>query len=96
MNSIEQRVIEIVSDKLGVAKDQITRDTSLIKDLQTDSLDVVELVMELEEEFHIQIPDTAQQNIHTIGQIIDYIEQELKHKKSGSWEGQGTGAATKD
>jgi acyl carrier protein len=96
VNSIEERVIDIISDKLGVAKDQITRETSLIKDLQTDSLDIVELVMDLEEEFDLQIPDQAQQNIHTVGQIIDYIEREVKQKKSGSWEGQGTGAVTKD
>jgi acyl carrier protein len=77
----EERVIEIVSEQMGVSKDQITRDTSFINDLNADSLDTVELVMEFEEEFEIAIPDEAAEKIQTVGQAIDYIEKELKAKQ---------------
>ena len=56
MASVEERVIDIVAEQLGVSKDQITRDTSFVNDLGADSLDTVELVMELEEEFDIKFP----------------------------------------
>jgi acyl carrier protein len=72
--SVEERVIEIVGEQLGVGKDQITRDTSFVNDLGADSLDTVELVMELEEEFDINIPDDAAEKIQTVGQAIDHIE----------------------
>jgi acyl carrier protein len=72
--SVEERVIEIVGEQLGVSKDQITRDTSFVNDLGADSLDTVELVMELEEEFDINIPDDAAEKIQTVGQAIDHIE----------------------
>ncbi len=76
--SVEERVIEIVSEQMGVAKDQITRDTSFITDLGADSLDTVELVMEFEEEFDITIPDEEAEKIQTVGQAIDYIEEHSK------------------
>jgi acyl carrier protein len=76
----EERVIEIVSEQMGVGKDQISRDTSFISDLNADSLDTVELVMEFEEEFEISIPDDAAEKIQTVGQAIDYIDRELKNK----------------
>ena len=75
MASIEERVIDIVSEQLGVNKDQVSRETSFVNDLGADSLDTVELVMELEEEFDINIPDDAAEKIQTVGQAIDYIEQ---------------------
>ncbi|MER3416843.1 MAG: acyl carrier protein [Gemmataceae bacterium] len=81
MASVEERVIEIVSEQLGVSKDQINRDTSFIQDLNADSLDTVELVMSLEEEFEISIPDDQAEKIQTVGQAIDYIERELRNKK---------------
>ncbi len=80
MPSTEERVIEIVSEQMGVSKEQITRDTSFINDLNADSLDTVELVMEFEEEFKIDIPDEAAEKIQTVGQAIDFIERELKNK----------------
>jgi acyl carrier protein len=80
----EERVIEIVSEQMGVSKDQITRDTSFINDLNADSLDTVELVMEFEEEFEISIPDDAAEKIQTVGQAIDFIDKELKNKQSGA------------
>jgi acyl carrier protein len=76
----EERVIEIVSEQMGVSKDQITRDTSFISDLNADSLDTVELVMEFEEEFEISIPDDAAEKIQTVGQAMDFIDRELKGK----------------
>lgn len=75
MASVQERVIDIVSEQLGVNKDQVSRETSFVNDLGADSLDTVELVMELEEEFDINIPDDAAEKIQTVGQAIDYIEQ---------------------
>ncbi|MGE0758284.1 MAG: acyl carrier protein [Pirellulaceae bacterium] len=75
MASVSERVIEIVADQLGVEKEKITRDTSFVNDLGADSLDTVELVMELEEEFDINIPDDAAEKIQTVGQAIDFIEK---------------------
>ena len=78
MEDIEQKVIEIVSEQMGVAKDQVTRDTSFVNDLGADSLDTVELVMEFEEEFDITIPDEEAEKIQTVGQAIEYIEEHTK------------------
>jgi acyl carrier protein len=78
--AIEQRVIEIVCDHLGANKDQVKRETSFVEDMGADSLDVVELVMELEEEFDIQIPDDQAEKIKTVGEAIDYIEREKAKK----------------
>ena len=78
--SVEERVIEIVSEQMGVSKDQITKDTSFINDLGADSLDTVELVMELEEEFDVTIPDEKAEEIQTVGQAVAYIEEHTKSK----------------
>jgi acyl carrier protein len=78
--STEERVIEIVCENLGVSKEQVTRQTSFQEDVGADSLDIVELVMELEEEFEITIPDEQAEKIKTVGEAIDYIERELKKK----------------
>lgn len=73
--SVKDRVIDIVADQLGVNKDQVTRETHFVNDLGADSLDTVELVMELEEEFEISIPEDAAEKIQTVGQAIDFIEK---------------------
>jgi acyl carrier protein len=73
--SVAERVIAIVADQLGVEKEKITPETSFVNDLGADSLDTVELVMELEEEFDITIPDDAAEKIQTVGQAIEYIEK---------------------
>ena len=83
MPTTEERVIEIVSEQMGVSKDQITRDTAFIGDLNADSLDTVELVMEFEEEFEISIPDDAAEKIQTVGHAMDFIDRELKNKGQG-------------
>lgn len=78
--AVEDRVIEIVSEQMGVSKEQVTRETSFVNDLGADSLDTVELVMEFEEEFDITIPDEEAEKIQTVGQAIDYIEQHTHGK----------------
>ena len=78
MASIEERVIDIVAEQLGVEKDKIGRDTHFVNDLGADSLDTVELVMELEEEFDISIPDDQAEKIQTVGEAIRYIEENKK------------------
>jgi acyl carrier protein len=80
--SVEQRVIEIVCEHLAVNKENVTRNTSFIEDIGADSLDIVELVMELEEEFDIQIPDDQAEKIKTVGEAIDYIETAVKNKQN--------------
>ena len=75
MADVSQRVIDIVAEQLGVDKEKVTPDTSFVNDLGADSLDTVELVMELEEEFDINIPDDAAEKIQTVGQAIDFIEK---------------------
>ena len=77
---IRQKVIDIVCEPLAVHKDQVKDTTSFVEDIGADSLDIVELVMELEEEFDIQIPDDQAEKIKTVGEAIDYIERESKKK----------------
>ena len=74
MASVEERVVEIVADQLGVEKDKITRESHFVNDLGADSLDQVELVMELEEECELENPDDAAGKLQTVGQAIDFIE----------------------
>ena len=71
--SIEDRVKKIVSDQLGKSTDEIQSDSSFVDDLGADSLDTVELVMALEEEFDIEISDDEAENISTVQTAIDYI-----------------------
>jgi acyl carrier protein len=78
--STEERVIEIVCENLGVNREQVTRSTAFIEDVGADSLDIVELVMELEEEFGVTIPDDQAEKIKTVGEAIDYIEREQAKK----------------
>ena len=70
---IEKKVIEIISEQMGADKSEITRETSFINDLNADSLDTVELVMEFEDEFDMSIPDEEAEKIQTVGAAIDYI-----------------------
>ena len=76
--SIEDRVKKIVSDQLGKSVDEIQSDSSFVDDLGADSLDTVELVMALEEEFNTEIPDEEAEKITTVQQAIDYISANLK------------------
>ena len=72
-NEIEEKVISIVAEQMGVDKGEISRDTNFVNDLNADSLDTVELVMEFEDEFETSIPDEDAEKIQTVGQAIDYI-----------------------
>lgn len=72
-DEIERKVIEIINEQMGVDKSEITRETSFINDLNADSLDTVELVMEFEDEFNTSIPDEEAEKIQTVGAAIDYI-----------------------
>ena len=78
MSDIEQKVRKIVSEQLGSDEDQIKNESSFIDDLGADSLDTVELVMALEEEFDTEIPDEEAEKITTVQQAIDYINKNLK------------------
>jgi acyl carrier protein len=86
VQAIETKVIEIVSEQMGVDKSEITRETSFINDLNADSLDTVELVMEFEDEFDMSIPDEEAEKIQTVGAAIDYICNAAKNKKQESAE----------
>ena len=79
MASVEERVIDIVADQLGVEKEKITPSSNFVNDLGADSLDTVELVMELEEEFDIDIPEESADKIQTVGEAIEHIENATKN-----------------
>ena len=81
VQEIEGKVIDIVSEQMGVDKSEISRETSFINDLNADSLDTVELVMEFEDEFDMSIPDEEAEKIQTVGAAIDYIVNQMKTKK---------------
>ena len=74
---IEAKVIDIVAEQMGVEKGEITRDTSFTNDLNADSLDTVELVMEFEDEFDTTIPDEQAEKINTVGSAIEYIKSHM-------------------
>jgi acyl carrier protein len=73
MSSVEERVVNIVAEQLGVDKDKIKPESNFVNDLGADSLDTVELGMELEEEFDINIADDAAEKIQTVGEAINHI-----------------------
>ena len=75
MDDTEKKVIEIVSEQLGVSADEIKMETSFVNDLGADSLDTVELVMEFEDEFDINIPDEDAEKIQTVGEAVKYIKE---------------------
>lgn len=77
MSENKDKVTEIIIDKLGVEESKINNDAKFIDDLGADSLDTVELIMQFEEEFNIEIPDEDAETITTVGKAIDYIESKL-------------------
>lgn len=70
-----EKVIEILADQLSVDPDIITEDSNLVDDLDADSLSVIDLIMCLEDEFGIEVPDTEVENLKTVGAIVHYIEE---------------------
>lgn len=79
MSAIADKVKKIVVQNLGCSEDQVTEDAKFIEHLGADSLDQVELVMQLEEEFGVTIPDNAAEKLATVGDAIAYIEESLKN-----------------
>lgn len=69
-----EKVREIVVEQLGVEEDDVSMDSSFIDDLGADSLDIVELIMALEEEFGLEIPDSEAENINSVKDVVDYIK----------------------
>jgi acyl carrier protein len=78
---VEEKVISIVAEQMGVDKGEINRETNFVNDLNADSLDTVELVMEFEDEFETSIPDEEAEKIQTVGQAIDFIKDHLAKAK---------------
>ena len=76
--ALDERVKKIIVEQLGVNSEQVTTEASFIDDLGADSLDTVELVMALEEEFDIEIPDEDAENITTVGEAIEYVEEHVQ------------------
>ena len=76
MSTIEERVQKIVVEQLGVKEDEVSKSSSFVDDLGADSLDTVELVMALEEEFETEIPDEEAEKITTVQQAVDYINSQ--------------------
>ncbi|MDP2924311.1 MAG: acyl carrier protein [Candidatus Omnitrophota bacterium] len=79
--SVEEKVKEIIAEQLGVKKEEIKPESSFIDDLGADSLDTVEVVMALEEEFGIEIPDEEAEKITTVGEAVKYIDAKAKKKE---------------
>ncbi len=79
---VEAKVKKIVADQMGVSEAEITRETSFVNDLNADSLDTVELVMEFEDAFEMSIPDEEAEKIQTIGMAVDYIMKHLDSAKT--------------
>ncbi len=77
MSSVEERVKKIVIEQLGVKEDEVSNTASFVEDLGADSLDTVELVMALEEEFETEIPDEDAEKITTVQQAVDYINAHM-------------------
>jgi acyl carrier protein len=73
--TVEQKVRDIIVDQLGVNADQVTNEAKFIEDLGADSLDTVELIMALEEEFGIEVPDDEAEKLQSVGDVIKYIEE---------------------
>lgn len=79
---IEAKVIDIVAEQMGVDKGEVSRETSFVNDLNADSLDTVELVMEFEDEFETSIPDDKAEQIKTVGEAIEFIFEAKKAASS--------------
>ena len=77
MSSVEERVKKLICEQLGVKEEEVTAEASFVEDLGADSLDTVELVMALEEEFETEIPDEEAEKITTVQLAIDYINEHL-------------------
>ena len=77
MSNIEERVRKLICEQLGVKEDEVQSDASFVEDLGADSLDTVELVMALEEEFGTEIPEEDAEKLQSVGSVIEYVEKNL-------------------
>ena len=77
MSATEEKVKDIIVEELGVEREKLTADASFIDDLGADSLDIVELVMEFEKEFNIDIPDEDAEKLRTVGDAMQYLNQKV-------------------
>lgn len=75
--AVEEKIKKIISEQLGVDEEEVTPEASFVDDLGADSLDTVELVMALEEEFHIEIPDEDAEKIAKVQDVINYIKERI-------------------
>ena len=78
VENVQERVKNIIVEQLGVEADQVKPEAQIVNDLGADSLDTVELIMALEEEFDIEIPDEKAEKIKTVGEAVSYIEENAK------------------
>jgi acyl carrier protein len=78
MADLDEKVKEIIAKELGVERDKLTNEASFMEDLGADSLDTVELVMEFEKEFNIDIPDEDAEKLRTVGDALDYLASKVK------------------
>ena len=78
MNNLENKIKEIIVDKLGIEESEITDSASFTNDLGADSLDTVELIMEFEKEFNVSIPDEEAEKIQTVGDAVAYLKDNVK------------------
>jgi len=74
MSTTKEKISELIADKLGVEASKIVPDAKFVEDLGADSLDTVELIMQLEDEFNLEIPDEEAEKLTTVGSVIDYID----------------------
>ncbi len=84
VQAIKSKVIDIISEQMGVDKSEVSLETSFINDLNADSLDTVELVMEFEDEFDMSIPDEEAEKIQTVGAAVEYIVKVAQSRKKES------------
>ena len=87
---IDQRVKDIVVEQLGVKPEQVTPQAKFIEDLGADSLDTVELVMALEEEFGIEVPDEQAEKLQSVGDVIKYVEENANNSNSANFHQRGS------
>ena len=72
-----EKVREILCDQLDIEEDQVTMESSIVDDLGADSLDIVDLVMSIEDEFDLEFPDEAVENVKTVGDVVKYLEEHV-------------------
>jgi len=82
MADIEERIKKIIAEQLIVEEEEITEDASFIDTLGADSLDTVEMIMEIEDEFGIEIPDEDAEKLTTVGQAIEYVKRKVEEKEA--------------